>query len=146
MELRFDITEEQIEAALESAVSNRVNEAVERRYGGMRGAVEHYLSEIIGRKVETEVCGRFDEIAKEVADELMSQPVKLNDGWSTGKTYDTYAEFIGDKLRDKFSRDYSVRDAFKKSLEARTEKVWDEYKKDAIATLLAKANSLSKVE
>ena len=146
MELKFDITDEQVEAALEAAVTNRINEAVEYRYGGMRSAVEHYLSEIIGRKVETDVHGRFDEIAREVADELMSQPVKLNDGWSTGKTYDTYAEFIGDKLRDKFSRDYSVRDAFKKSLEAKTEKVWDEYKKDAIATLLAKANALSRAE
>lgn len=146
MELKFDITDEQVEAALEAAVTNRINEAVEYRYGGMRGAVEHYLSEIIGEKVKAEANARFDEIAKGIVEEFMAQPVKLNDGWSTGKTYATYADFIGDRLREKFSRDYDLRSEFKRQLEGKVDKVWKEYQKDAIATMLAKANALSRTE
>lgn len=146
MELKFDITEEQVEAALEAAVSNRINEAVEYRYGGMRGAVEHYLSEIIGEKVKAEASARFDEIARGIVEEFMAQPVKLNDGWSTGRTYDTYADFIGDRLRDKFSRDYDLRSEFKRQLEGKVDKVWKEYQKDAIATMLAKAEAMKAVE
>ena len=147
MELKFDITEEQIEEALRDAANARIGEAVECRYGSMRKAVEHFLEEEIGKLVQQEAEERFDAIVEEVVTDFMAKPVVLSDGWGySEKKYDTYADFIGARLRDKFSRDYSLRDEFKKQLEAKVEKVWDEYKKDAIATMLAKANALSKAE
>ena len=146
MELKFYITEEQIEEALRDTVSTMVNNAVEYRYGSMRGAVEHYVSEEIGKLVQKEAEARFDEIVEGIVAEFMERPVDLNDGWSRTERYDTYEDFISAKLRDRFSRDYRLRDEFKKQLEAKVDKVWEQYQKDAIAMLLAKANALSKAE
>ena len=146
MELKFDITEERIDEALRDTVGTMVGNAVEFKYGSMRGAVEHFIADEISKLVREEAEGRFDEIVGRIVSEFMERPVDLNDGWSRTEHYDTYEDFISAKLRDRFARDYKLRDEFREQLKAKVDKVWEQYQKDAIAMLLAKANALSKAE
>ena len=144
-ELKFDITEEQVQEAVKAIVREEM--ARMNDFGGVRGLVKDEMKQAIAKMVADEVGDRFDEIAKQAVEEHVSEPFTLDDGWGCNRTtYASYSDFVRAKLHEKFERDgYSVKREFEKRMQQKVDKVWKEYKDDAIAEAMAKAEALKVV-
>ena len=146
-ELKFDITEEQVQEAVKAIVREELA-AMNDDWGGVRGLVRDEMKRVIAKLVADEAEGRFDEIAKQAVEEHVSEPFTVDDGWGYNRTtYETYADFIRAKLHEKFKGDdYSVKREFEKRVQEKVDKAWKEYRDDAIATAMAKVEAMKAVE
>lgn len=146
-ELKFDITEEQVQEAVKAIVREEM-ERMNDDWGGVRGLVKDEMKSVIAKLVAEEVGSRFDEIAKQAVEEHMSEPFTVDDGWGYNRTtYETYADFIRAKLHEKFKRDdYSVKREFEKRVQEKVDKAWKEYRDDAIADAMAKVEAMKAVD
>ena len=144
-ELKFDITEEQVREAVKAIVRE---EMARMSDCGVRCLVKDEMKQAIAKMVADEVGDRFDEIAEQAVEEHVSEPFTLDDGWGFNRTtYASYGDFVRAKLHEKFERDdYSVKREFEKRMQQKVDKVWKEYKDDAIAEAMAKAEALKAVE
>lgn len=147
MELKFDITEEQVQAAVKAVVREEMA-AMNDDWGGVRGLVKKEMERVIAKLVADEAGDRFDEIAKQVVEEHVSEPFELDSGWGyERKKFDTYGDFIRYKLAEKFRKDeWSVKRKFEELMQTKVDKAWNEYKVDAIATAMAKVEAMKAVE
>ena len=146
-ELKFDITEEQVQEAVKAIVREEM-ERMNDDWGGVYGLVKDEMKKVIANLVAKETEGRFDEIAKQAVEEHVSEPFTLDDGWGYNRTtYATYADFVKAKLHEKFKKDeWSVKREFEKRVQEKVDKVWEEYRDDAIATVMAKIDAMKAVE
>lgn len=149
MELKFDITEEQVQEAVKAIVREEMAAIADTHdYYGIRNMVKGELGQLLSKLVAEEVGNRFDEIAKQAVEEHISEPFTVDDGWGYNRTtYASYTDFIRAKLHEKFKRDdYSVKREFEKRVQEKVDKVWKEYRDDAIATAMAKVEAMKTVE
>lgn len=149
MELKFDITEEQVQEAVKAIVREEMEGIADTHdYYGIRNMVKGELGQLLSKLVAEEVGDRFDEIARQAVDEHMSEPFTVDDGWGYNRTtYASYSDFIRAKLHEKFKKDdYSVKREFEKRVQAKVDKAWEEYRDDAIATVMAKVEAMKAVE
>lgn len=149
MELKFNVTEEQVQEAVKAIVREEMAGIADSGdYYGIRRMVNEKINDVVSKLVEAEVSDRFDEIAKEEVEKHLSEPFTVEDGWGYNRTtYERYTDFIRAKLHEKFKKDdYSVRREFEKRVQEKVDKAWKEYKKDAIAAAMAKVDSLKAAE
>lgn len=146
-EIKFDVTEEQVQEAVKAIVREEMA-AMNDDWGGVRGLVKDEMKKVIAKLVTDEVDGRFDEIAKQAVEEHISEPFELDSGWGyERKKFDTYGDFVRYKLAEKFRKDeWSVKRKFDELMQAKVDKVWNEYKADALATAMAKVEAMKAVE
>ena len=146
-ELKFDITEEQVQEAVKAIVREEMA-AMNDDWGGVRGLVKDEMKRVIAKMVADEAEGRFDEIAKQAVEEHVSEPFELDCGWGyERKKFETYGDFVRYKLAEKFKKDeWSVKRKFDELMQAKVDKVWKEYKADAIAAAMAKVEAMKAVE
>lgn len=148
-EIKFDITEEHVQEAVKAIVREEMKGIADTHdYYGIRNMVEGELGQLLSKLVAEEVGDRFDEIARQAVDEHMSEPFTVDDGWGYNRTtYASYSDFIRAKLHEKFSKDsWSVKREFEKRVQEKVDKVWKEYRDDAIATAMAKVEAMKAVE
>lgn len=147
-ELKFDITEEQVQEAVKAIVREEMAGMAEWELGGVRCLVKEQMKEAVAKLVAKETAGRFDEIAKQAVEEYVSEPFELDSGWGyERKQFDSYGDFIRYKLHEKFDKDsWSVRREFEKRVQAKVDKAWKEYRDDAIAVAAAKLEAVKAVD
>ena len=149
MELKFNVTEEQVHEAVKAIVREEMAEIADcDDYYGIRDMVKQEIARTVSKLVAAEVSDRFDEIAKEEVEKHLSEPFTVDDGWGYNRTtYASYSDFIRAKLHEKFKKDdYSVKREFEKRVQEKVDKAWKEYRDDAIATVMAKVDVLKAVE
>ena len=149
MELKFDITEEQVQEAVKAVVREELACIADYEdHYGIRGMLKAEVAKAVSRLVAEEVGSRFDEIAKQAVEEHMSEPFAVDDGWGyNSTTYASYSDFIRAKLHEKFKNDdYSVKREFEKRVKEKVDKAWKEYRDDAIATAMAKVEAMKAVD
>ena len=149
MELKFNVTEEQVHEAVKAIVREEMAESADcDDYYGIRDMVKQEIARTVSKLVAAEVSDRFDEIAKEEVEKHLSEPFTVDDGWGYNRTtYASYSDFIRAKLHEKFKKDdYSVKREFEKRVQEKVDKAWKEYRDDAIATVMAKVDVLKAVE
>jgi len=146
MELKFDITEEQVQEAVKAIVREEMAGMAD--WDGVRGLVKDEMKRAIAKLVAEETAGRFDEIARQAVEEHVSEPFELDSGWGyERKQFESYGDFIRYKLHEKFKKDdYSVRREFEKRVQTKVDKAWKEYRDDAIATAMAKVEAVKAVD
>lgn len=84
------ISEEEIEYAVRQVIEKRVNYHVECE-------IQAIVHKIIQEKGEGYIV--------EMVDKVLSAPVKTDDGWGSVEKYDSFENFVRDKIRQKsFSR------------------------------------------
>ena len=145
MELKFNVTEEQVQEAVRAIVREEMAGIADSGdYYGIRGMVNEKIKDVVSKLVKAEVSDRFDEIAKDEVEKHLSEPFTVEDGWGYNRTtYESYSDFIRAKLHEKFKKDdYSVRREFEKRVQKKVDEAWAEYKKDALAAAMAKVEAL----
>ena len=149
MELKFNVTEEQVQEAVRAIVREEMAGIADSGdYYGIRGMVNEKIKDVVSKLVKAEVSDRFDEIAKDEVEKHLSEPFTVEDGWGYNRTtYESYSDFIRAKLHEKFKKDdYSVRREFEKRVQKKVDEAWAEYKKDALAAAMAKVEALKAAE
>lgn len=148
-EIKFDITEEQVQEAVKAIVREELADMAdyEDRYG-IRDMLKAEVAKAVSGLVAEEVGSRFDEMAKQAVEEHVSEPFVLDSGWGyERKQFESYGDFIRYKLHEKFERDdYTVKREFEKRVQKKVDKAWKEYRDDAIATVMAKVDAMKAVE
>lgn len=144
-ELNFKITEEQVREAVKAVVREEMERMSEY---GVWNMLKDEMKRQITEAMKKEVGGKFDEIAKQAVEEHVSEPFTLDDGWGyERRTFDTYADFVKFKLHEKFSKNnWVVKREFEKRVQEKVDKVWEEYRDDAIAEAMAKVEAMKAVE
>lgn len=148
-EIKFDITEEQVQEAVRAIVREEMAGIADRGYHcGIRGMVKDEVGKVVSELVAEEVGDMFDEIARQAVEEHVSEPFTMDSGWGyERKQFESYGDFIRYKLHEKFERDdYSVKREFEKRVQKKVDNAWNEYKADAIATAMAKVEAMKAVE
>lgn len=145
-EIKFEVTEEQVREAVMAIVREEMGRMGEGF--GLRAVVRDSIGSAVDALVEEKLRDRLDAIADETLAEHMEKPFTVTDGWGrSAKTFDTYDDFIRYKLRERFDSDeYKLRNKFHELMKKKVDKVWDEFKNDAIAQAMAKVEALEAVE
>ena len=80
------ISEEEIKSAVWKVVADRV---------------DYHVSQEIGNIVRDIIHEKTEGYIREMVDDVLSQPVKTDDGWGRVEKYDSFEAFVKEKIKDK---------------------------------------------